>query len=575
MRKSITLALSLLGLFDSLYLLYTYTSPSRPMVCIGTGCDAVRASAYSTLGGVSVPVFGVLGYALLAIVIIAESLFSSASLARWARRAFLVMTGFGFFFSLYLEYLQAFVIHAYCPWCVTSGVVMTALFALAIVNLVHAGPEPEPARQLTRVRSLFAVCAAGVLVGVPAFYLLARHSALASAAPQATAANLSERLLRPGSYETGNPQAPLTVVEFGDFECPVCGRGEAAAREIRIRYGRQIRFVFRQFPLERIHPYAEKAAEASECAGEQGKFWEMVEKIYSRQYDLSIEGLERDAAELGLDQPRFDQCLTTGAMAGRVRRDVEDGRALGVRATPTFLIGQQRIEGVLTAAQFSHLVAGQLANLGVATATRIEPSATPAAAAPKEPTTNAAAARNLLKESAAITQPVPSGRKASPDPGQPSTGFPGAASAVFIAGLQGAAPSGLFVGGLQTNGGACSESDAAKKQPALIDTKELRQLLTTDARPLFVDVRPASDYAAGRIPGAINLPADEINGRWSTLPKDCTIVLYESGRSSGDICAASRSVGRTLLEHGFPYSQVKVFQDGLVGWERAEFGIDR
>lgn len=177
MRKSLTLALSLLGLFDSLYLLYTYTSPSRPMVCLGTGCDAVRASAYSTLFGVSMPVFGVLGYTLLAIAIVAESLFSGA-LARLARYAILGMTGFGFLFSLYLESLQTFVIHAYCAWCVTSGITMTALFALAIVNLLRAGPEPEPATQLARSRSLFAVCIAGLLVGVPAFYLLALHSQL-------------------------------------------------------------------------------------------------------------------------------------------------------------------------------------------------------------------------------------------------------------------------------------------------------------------------------------------------------------------------------------------------------------
>ena len=151
-----TLALSLLGLFDSLYLLYAYTSPSHPMVCIGAGCDAVRTSAYSTLWGVPLPVFGVLGYALLAIVIIAESLLS-APLARLARYAFTGITGCGFLFSLYLEYLQGFVIHAYCAWCATSGVVMTALFALAIVNLVRAGPETEPATYLARVRSLFAV----------------------------------------------------------------------------------------------------------------------------------------------------------------------------------------------------------------------------------------------------------------------------------------------------------------------------------------------------------------------------------------------------------------------------------
>ncbi len=120
MRRSVTLALSLLGLFDALYLLYTYTSPSRPMVCIGTGCDAVRASAYSTFAGVPMPAFGVLGYVLASIVIITESLFS-AQAARVARHALLGMTGFGFLFSLYLEYLQAFVIHAYCAWCVTSG----------------------------------------------------------------------------------------------------------------------------------------------------------------------------------------------------------------------------------------------------------------------------------------------------------------------------------------------------------------------------------------------------------------------------------------------------------------------
>jgi protein-disulfide isomerase/rhodanese-related sulfurtransferase len=542
------------------------------MVCIGTGCDAVRASAYSSMWGVSMPVFGVLGYTLLGIVIIAESLFS-ARLARWARYAFLGMTGFGFLFSLYLECLQAFVIHAYCAWCVTSGVAMTALFALAIVNLVRAGPEPEPAAQLIRVQSLFAVCVAGVLVGVPAFYLLARHSQLPPAAPQATPASLVERLVRPGSYETGNPQALLTVVEFGDFECPVCGRGEAAVREIRTQYAGQVRFVFRQFPLERIHPLAEKAAEASECAGQQGKFWEMIGKIYSRQFDLSIQGLERDAAELGLEQPRFNQCLASGAMAGRVRQDVEDGRALGVRATPTFFSGQKMIEGVLTAAQFSQIVAGQLADLGVAMAGSVEPAATPAAAAPKKPATNPAATGNPLQESAATTQSALSIRKAGADPGQASTGSLGAALGGSIAGWQGAAPGGAF--GVQTAGGACSEADAAKKQPALIDTLELRQLLTGKATLLFVDVRPASDYAAGRIAGAISLPADEIDRRWNTLPKDRTIILYESGRSSGDICAASRAAGRTLLEHGFPFSQVKVYHDGLVGWEGSGIGIHR
>jgi protein-disulfide isomerase/uncharacterized membrane protein/rhodanese-related sulfurtransferase len=572
MRKSVALALSLLGLFDSLYLLYTYTSPSRPMVCIGTGCDAVRASVYSTLWGVSMPVFGVLGYALLAIVIVAESLLS-ARFARWARYTFWGMAGFGFAFSLYLEYLQTFVIHAYCAWCVTSGIVMTALFALAVLTMVRIGPEPEPAIQLTRLRSLFAVCVAGLLAGVPAFYLLVRHSERAPQVPQAAPGDLAQRLARPGSHETGNPQALLTVVEFGDFECPVCGRGEAAARVIRTQYATQVRFIFRQFPLERIHPLAEKAAEASECAAEQGKFWEMVEKIYSRQSDLSVEGLERDAAELGLNQSRFNECLTGGAMASRVHYDVEDARALGVRATPTFFIGQQRVEGVLSATQFSQLVAEQLNNLGMDIAKDVASAESPVAAVPGKPVTKPATQN---RGHVAPTQPTPGIAKAIADPPQTSTGLLGAAPGGFVPGLQPAAPSGPF-GVLQaaTGGGTCSEADAAKTQPTLIHTPELRQLLSGNAQTLFVDVRSAGDYATARIPGAINIPADEIERRWNTLPKDRVIVIYESGGSSADICAASRATGRALLEHGFPFSQIKVYQDGLAGWERAGIYIRR
>jgi protein-disulfide isomerase/uncharacterized membrane protein/rhodanese-related sulfurtransferase len=571
MSRRLTLALSLLGLFDSLYLLYTYTSPSRPMVCIGTGCDAVRASAYSSLWGVSMPVFGVAGYTLLAIVIIAESLFSGRT-ARLARYGVLGMTGFGFLFSLYLEYLQAFVIHAYCAWCLTSGVAMSALFALAIVNLVRRGPEPEPATQLARVRNLFAVCVAGLVLGVPAFYLLVRRGEVAPAASQASPVDLRARLVRPGNHEAGDPKAPLTVVEFGDFECPVCGRGEAAAREIRTRYARQIRFVFRQFPLERIHPLAQKASEASECAGEQGKFWEMVEKIYSRQDDLDVRGLERDAAELGLDQSRFSHCLTSGALAARVRQDVEDGRALGVRATPTFFIGQQKVEGVLTAAQFSQLLAEHLAGPEMTVAGNAGPGPTPGAALPKSEVAKKPVAPSPLNAPAATAQPVASTAKASAATAPTSGGLPGTALGGSVGGWPGAAQTGTL-GSLAVGGAACSEADAAKQQPTLIDTQQLRRLLTDD--PLFVDVRPASEFTAGRIPGAINLPADEIGRRWNTLPKDRTIVLYESGRSSGDICAASRAAGRTLLEYGFPFSRLKVYQDGLVGWERAGIGKDK
>lgn len=570
MRRSITLLLSWLGLFDSLYLLYIYTAPSRPMVCIGTGCDAVRASAYSTLGGISVPVFGVAGYALISIVLLAESLLSARA-ARLARYAFLGMTAFGFVFSLYLECLQVFVIHAYCAWCGASGAVMTALFALAIVNLVRQ--EPEPAAPLAPFRSLFAVSVGALLVGAPAFYLLARHSEIVPAAPQPAPVDAAGRLVPPNAHEAGNLQAALTVVQFGDLECPACGRGEAAVRETRVRYAQRVRFVFRQFPLERIHPFAQKAAEASECAGEQGRFWEMVEEIYSKPDDLSVPGLERDGAQLELDQAQFHQCLESGAMAGRVRRDLEDGRALGVRATPTFFIGSRKVEGVLTAAQFSQLIEWQLAGIGRAAAGNV-PKDPPRAAAIPERMTNGPLSPKPSKVLAPAVRRNPPNAAASPVPpdpppvaARPLVGY----SAAALGASRATAPVGLL--GPTSDAATCSEAEAAKLQPTLISTASLRHLLTENAKPLLVDVRPASEYAAGRIAGAVNIPADEMARRWSTLSKDRTIILYESGRSSGDVCAASRAAARTLLENGFAFSRIKVYADGFAGWERAGIGM--
>src|SRR5271157_3319129 len=215
MRKTISLLLALLGIFDSLYLLWIYTSPSRQMVCFvtGSGCDAVRASAYSHLGSVPMPVFGVAGYVLIALLIMAESLVPAA-LAIEVRYALAGATGFGFLFSLYLEYLQGFVIHAFCAWCVTSGLAMTALFGLAVYNIVRPSPEADPPAQLAQVRSYFAVGVAALLIGIPAFYELATHGEAPPPPPPAATETTAEKLVRPGSHATGNPQAAVTVVEF-------------------------------------------------------------------------------------------------------------------------------------------------------------------------------------------------------------------------------------------------------------------------------------------------------------------------------------------------------------------------
>jgi rhodanese-related sulfurtransferase len=346
---------------------------------------------------------------------------------------------------------------------------------------------------------------------------------------------------------TGNLGAPLTLVEFGDFECPSCRFSEEAARQIRAQYGDRIHFVFRQFPLSKIHPQAEKAAEASECAAEQGKFWEAVEKLYAEQADLSVGALKRYAGELGLDQRRFNQCLDSGETTPRVNQDLADGHALNVAGTPTFFIGQKMIMRPLDFATFSQLVDQELADRAATTAGAVSSPAS-AAVQPSSPP--------------------------SKSPAAASTGAKAQEGNAGSAGLFGSNP-GAFLTPSQTSIGPCSEAEANKKQPALIGTAEVQQLLKTTRRSLVVDVRSAKDYASGRIPGAINMPAENFAQDLSKLPKDKTILLYESGQSSGDICAASRAAGRALLEHGFSFEKVKVYQDGLAGWEKAGQPIQR
>jgi len=546
MRKHILLALSLLGLFDALYLLWVYTSPSRPIVCLGTGCDTVRASSYAHPFGVPMPVFGVAAYVALALLILAEDLYSE-SLGRLLRYGVAGISGFGFVVFIYLTSLEAFVIHAYCAWCVVSALVMTCIFVLSILELPRPNAPADAEAAIASVRTNFVLGIVALLVGVPAFLWLSGHGEV-EAATDVSSEALAEHLVRPDSHMAGNLSAPLTVVEFGDFSCPGCGFSEEAAAQVRAQYGGRLRFVFRQFPLGRLHPQSEKAAEASECAAEQGKFWEAVDKFYAKQSDLSVDALKRYAGELGLDQARFDQCLASGETKARIKRDLADGHALGVKGTPTFFIGGKMLFRPLDFPTFSLLVNQALVSAGA-----------PTAGAP-----------NTAQNGQASSSPSTS----KPPSTTPGGGAVPEANAGSMGGF-GSNPAADFAGS-QSPIGACSEAEANKKQPALIRTAEARRLLDAAPGPVVVDVRPSEEFATGRIPGALNMPVDDFAQDMSKLPKDKTIVLYESGRSAGDdICAASRAAGRALLEHGFSFERVKVYQDGLAGWQKAGQPVQR
>ena len=168
----------------------------------------------------------------------------------------------------------------------------------------------------------------------------------------------------------GPATAPVTLVEYGDYECPYCGRAHPVVGELRERLGDRIRFVFRHFPLDSVHPRARHAAEAAEAAGAQDRFWEMHDLLYENQEDLGDEALRRYAAEVGLDLERFEGDLAERWHAPRVREDRLGGERSGVDGTPAFFVNGVRHEGNLDRESLLAAVEGAMSGSGASSRRR-------------------------------------------------------------------------------------------------------------------------------------------------------------------------------------------------------------
>jgi protein-disulfide isomerase len=156
---------------------------------------------------------------------------------------------------------------------------------------------------------------------------------------------LSVPILRNRDHIRGPFDAPLTLLEYGDYECPVCGAAHPITNAIRARMGDGLRFVFRHFPLTTVHPHAEPAAEAAEAAGAQGKFWAMHDTLYENQQRLGASDLLAYAGALNLDVGRFTNELAEHVYIRKVRADFISGVRSGVSGTPTFYINGVRHDG--------------------------------------------------------------------------------------------------------------------------------------------------------------------------------------------------------------------------------------
>jgi predicted DsbA family dithiol-disulfide isomerase len=167
--------------------------------------------------------------------------------------------------------------------------------------------------------------------------------------------------VEPVGPSRGPADAPITIVEFSDYQCPFCRRVEPTVHEVLKRNEGKVRFVFRHFPLDRIHPQARGASEAAACADEQGKFWEYHAELFAENAQLDRPGLDAVAQKTGLDATAFKTCMDERKTQALVQKDVDAGSAAGVSGTPAFFINGIPLRGALPAEDFQRVIDEELA----------------------------------------------------------------------------------------------------------------------------------------------------------------------------------------------------------------------
>jgi protein-disulfide isomerase len=241
----------------------------------------------------------------------------------------------------------------------------------------------------------------------------------------------------------GPANAPITVVEFSDYECPFCKRIEPTVQQLMQRYPTQVRLVYRDFPLENVHQKARGAAEAARCAGEQGKYWEMHNLLFEKSPALTPEDLKGYAKQLGLDEAKYDECVAQRRSQAAVEADLKAGQGAGVSGTPAFFIDGLPITNVRSLDELAKIIDDELAKKGLPVPPKQEPpvaqtlpppGSPPAAAVPGVPPAAAPAAPGAppapgpTAPPAAAPAAAPSAAAPSPAPPAPAPAKPPAAA---------------------------------------------------------------------------------------------------------------------------------------------------
>ena len=166
-----------------------------------------------------------------------------------------------------------------------------------------------------------------------------------------------------GAPFKGGEKAAVTIVEFSDFHCPFCRQVVSTLAQLESRYGEKIKLVFRDFPIESLHPGATKSHEAARCANEQGKFWPYHDKLFARPSSSTPEVFKALAKEVGLDAVAFESCLGSGKYLAAIKEDMEEGNRVGVSGTPAFFINGRQISGAQPLEAFTRVIDDELARI--------------------------------------------------------------------------------------------------------------------------------------------------------------------------------------------------------------------
>jgi protein-disulfide isomerase/uncharacterized membrane protein len=369
-RHRLALAIALAGVVVSAVTLYVdqrlatdagYTSFCN--VSQNVNCDAVLASRYGRFLEIPVPVWSLAAFGLGAALALPGALGAASA---WADLLLVVLASASLGFTLVMAAIAGFVLKALCLLCLTMYLIVAAWVAIV---LPFAGRFPAVGQLLGRRSTVYAGAAVGLLAAVSAGAwsavrvppTLETVEAICGTDPRFCEFYRDQPVSTAATVVGGEPHAkgpddaPVTIVEFSDFQCPACAHAFLDLQDL-VRRRRDVRLVFRHYPLDDrcneamshgVHPVACLAACAAECAAQQDKFWEYHNLLFENQAGLARDTLFSLARDCGLDIARFRTCLDDPATLELVRDDVGAGSALGIKSTPTIFINGRRIEGAL------------------------------------------------------------------------------------------------------------------------------------------------------------------------------------------------------------------------------------